>query len=118
MADQQRLNAKGWKRSIRTPKPELRLRYVGFSVGHQNNKSGFFLKKFPLGKVSAVDTIKFLTRRNAIAYYVAMVQLRGKTDIEKPKVLSFLSLTDNELLPAVCTWVFSIIRTGGAGHQE
>lgn len=75
----------------------------------QTNKSEAFLKKFPLGKVPAFETAdgKFLTESNAIAYYVSNEQLRGKTDLEKAEVLSFLSLADNELLPAVHGWVFA-----------
>ncbi|XP_029710495.1 elongation factor 1-gamma [Aedes albopictus] len=77
----------------------------------QTNKSEAFLKKFPLGKVPAFETAdgKFLAESNAIAYYVANEQLRGKTDLEKAQVLSFLSLADNELLPAVHAWVFPMI---------
>lgn len=77
----------------------------------QTNKSEVFLKKFPLGKVPAFETAdgKFLTESNAIAYYVANEQLRGKTDLEKAEVLSFLSLADNELLPAVHGWVFAVM---------
>lgn len=77
----------------------------------QTNKSEAFLKKFPLGKVPAFETAdgKFLTESNAIAYYVSNEQLRGKTDVEKAEVLSFLSLADNELLPAVHGWVFAFM---------
>lgn len=77
----------------------------------QTNKSEAFLKKFPLGKVPAFETAdgKFLTESNAIAYYVSNEQLRGKTDLEKAEVLSFLSLADNELLPAVHGWVFAVM---------
>ncbi|XP_058444528.1 elongation factor 1-gamma [Malaya genurostris] len=77
----------------------------------ETNKSEAFLKKFPLGKVPAFETAdgKFLTESNAIAYYVANEQLRGKTDFEKAEVLSFLSFADNELLPAVHGWVFPIL---------
>lgn len=77
----------------------------------QTNKSESFLKKFPLGKVPAFETAdgKFLTESNAIAYYVSNEQLRGKTDLEKAEVLSFLSLADNELLPAVHGWVFAFM---------
>lgn len=77
----------------------------------KTNKSEAFLKKFPLGKVPAFETAdgKFLTESNAIAYYVSNEQLRGKTDLEKAEVLSFLSLADNELLPAVHGWVFAFM---------
>ncbi|XP_058833146.1 elongation factor 1-gamma [Topomyia yanbarensis] len=77
----------------------------------ETNKSDAFLKKFPLGKVPAFESAdgKFLTESNAIAYYVANEQLRGKTDFEKAEVLSFLSFADNELLPAVHGWVFPIL---------
>lgn len=77
----------------------------------QTNKCESFLKKFPLGKVPAFETAdgKYLTESNAIAYYVSNDQLRGKTDLEKAEVLSFLSFADNELLQAVRGWVYPII---------
>lgn len=66
---------------------------------------------FSLPQVPAFETAdgKFLTESNAIAYYVSNEQLRGKTDLEKAEVLSFLSLADNELLPAVHGWVFAFM---------
>lgn len=77
----------------------------------QTNKSEAFLKKFPLGKVPAFETAdgKYLTESNAIAYHVSNDQLRGKSNLEKSEVLSFLSFADNELLPAVHAWVFPTI---------
>ncbi|XP_055626429.1 elongation factor 1-gamma [Toxorhynchites rutilus septentrionalis] len=77
----------------------------------QTNKTEGFLKKFPLGKVPAFETAdgKCLTESNAIAYYVANEQLRGKTDLEKAEVLSFLSFADNELMIPVQAWLFPVI---------
>lgn len=68
-------------------------------------------KHISLPQVPAFETAdgKFLTESNAIAYYVSNEQLRGKTDLEKAEVLSFLSLADNELLPAVHGWVFAFM---------
>ncbi|XP_043283946.1 elongation factor 1-gamma [Venturia canescens] len=77
----------------------------------ETNKTDAFLKKFPLGKVPAFETSdgKFLTESNAIAYYVANEQLRGKSDIEKAQVVQWLSFADSEIIPASCTWVFPLL---------
>jgi elongation factor 1-gamma len=52
---------------------------------------------------------KFLTESNAIAFYVANDQLRGKSNAEKAEVLQWLSFADNEILPPANTWVFPMI---------
>lgn len=52
---------------------------------------------------------KCLTDSNAIAYYVANDQLRGKTDFEKAQILQWLGFADSEILPASCAWVFPIL---------
>jgi len=77
----------------------------------ETNKSDAFLKKFPLGKVPAFETSdgKFLTESNAIAYYVANEQLRGKSDIERAQVIQWLSFADSEIIPPSCTWVFPLL---------
>nr|ATP16744.1 elongation factor 1gamma [Adelphocoris suturalis] len=79
----------------------------GFVFG-ETNKTPEFLKKFPLGKVPAFETKdgQCITESNAIAWYVASNELRGKTDIEKAQVLQWLNYSDTDLLQAVCTWVF------------
>ncbi|XP_064466518.1 elongation factor 1-gamma-like [Ornithodoros turicata] len=72
------------------------------------NHSATFLQKFPLGKVPAFETTDghTLTEANAIAYYVANDQLRGKNLVDQARVIQFLSFADNEILPPACTWVF------------
>lgn len=77
----------------------------------ETNRSDAFLAKFPLGKVPAFETKdgKYLTESNAIAYYVANEQLRGSNDFHRAEVQSFVSFADNELLPAVQSWVFPVI---------
>lgn len=77
----------------------------------ETNRSDAFLAKFPLGKVPAFETKdgKYLTESNAIAYYVANEQLRGTSDFYRAEVQSFVSFADNELLPAVQSWVFPVI---------
>lgn len=77
----------------------------------ETNKSDAFLKKFPLGKVPALETDdgKFLTESNAIAYYVSNAQLRGASDFEKAEVLQWLGFADNEVGPAAAAWVFPIL---------
>ncbi|KAF2884056.1 hypothetical protein ILUMI_22121 [Ignelater luminosus] len=77
----------------------------------ETNKSDGFLKKFPSGKVPAFESSdgKYLQDGNAIAYYVANDQLRGKNDFEKAQVLQWICFADNEILPASCAWVFPIL---------
>ncbi|XP_058795494.1 elongation factor 1-gamma [Phymastichus coffea] len=77
----------------------------------ETNKSPDFLKKFPLGKVPAFETSdgKYITESNAIAYYVANDQLRGKSDLEHAQVMQWLSFADSEILPASSAWVFPLL---------
>lgn len=72
------------------------------------NKTPAFLAKFPLGKVPALETSKgdAVFESNAIAYYVANEQLRGKHVIDQAHVQQWISFADNEVLPSACTWVF------------
>ncbi|XP_066593625.1 elongation factor 1-gamma [Prorops nasuta] len=76
----------------------------------ETNKTEAFLKKFPLGKVPSFETIdgKCITESNAIAYYVANEQLRGKTDLERAEIIQWLGFADSEILPASCAWVFPL----------
>jgi len=75
------------------------------------NKSEAFLKKFPLGKVPALETDdgKYLTESNAIAYYVSNAQLRGGSDFEKAEVLQWLSFADSEIGPPAAAWVYPVL---------
>lgn len=77
----------------------------------ETNKSEGFLKKFPLGKVPAFETGdgKCITESNAIAYYVANDQLRGKTDLERAEIVQWFGFADSEILPASCAWVFPLL---------
>lgn len=74
----------------------------------ETNKSDAFLKKFPLGKVPAFESSDgaCIAESNAIAWYVANEQLRGKTDLERAQVVQWMAFADSELLPAVCAWTF------------
>eukprot|EP00731_Ephydatia_muelleri_P035644 Em0144g14a len=78
-----------------------------FELG-KTNKTDEFLKKFPLGKVPAFETADGtpIVESNAIAYYVANEQLRGKTDLDAALVQQYVNFADNEILPAACTWTF------------
>lgn len=77
----------------------------------ETNKTEAFLKKFPLGKVPAFETSdgKYLTESNAIAYYVANEQLRGKTDIERASIFQWCGFADSEILPPSCAWIFPLL---------
>lgn len=77
----------------------------------ETNKSEAFLKKFPLGKVPALETGngECITESNAIAYYVANNQLRGNTDLERAEIIQWFGFADSEILPASCAWVFPLL---------
>jgi elongation factor 1-gamma len=74
----------------------------------ETNKSAEFLAKFPLGKVPAFSSAdgKNIFESNAIAFYLANEQLRGKTAEDQAFVQQWISFADNEILPPACTWVF------------
>ncbi|KAF8771881.1 Elongation factor 1-gamma like protein [Argiope bruennichi] len=78
-----------------------------FSLG-ETNKTAEFLKKFPNGKVPALETPdkKYLSESNAIAFYVGNDELNGKTQFEKAQILMWMNFADSEILPPSCTWVF------------
>lgn len=77
----------------------------------ETNKTEAFLKKFPLGKVPAFETNdgKCITESNAIAYYVANKQLRGKDDLERAEIIQWFGFADTEILPASSAWVFPLL---------
>lgn len=50
-----------------------------------------------------------LFESNAIAYYVSNDQLRGKNVLEQSQVIQWLSFADNEVVPAVSSWVFPVV---------
>lgn len=52
---------------------------------------------------------KYLTESNAIAYYVANDQLRGKTDLERAQVVQWLSFAESEILPYSSAWVYPLL---------
>jgi len=74
----------------------------------ETNKSPEFLAKFPLGKVPAFASAdgKNIFESNAIAFYLANEQLRGKSLEDQAFVQQWISFADNEILPPTCTWVF------------
>ncbi|XP_055695401.1 elongation factor 1-gamma [Lutzomyia longipalpis] len=77
----------------------------------ETNKSQEFLRKFPLGKVPAYETAdgQFLTESNAIAFYLANAELRGKTELQQAEVWQWVNFADSEILPASCAWVFPLL---------
>lgn len=50
-----------------------------------------------------------MSESNAIAFYVANEQLRGKTDLEKAQVQQWINFADQEILPASSAWVFPLL---------
>ncbi|XP_014237618.1 elongation factor 1-gamma [Trichogramma pretiosum] len=77
----------------------------------ETNKSQEFLKKFPLGKVPALETSKgdYITESNAIAYYVSNNVLRGVNDVEQAEIIQWISFADAEIQPASSAWVFPLL---------
>jgi len=75
----------------------------------KTDKTEDFLKKFPLGKVPALETSdgKYLAESNAIAYYLSNETLRGASDLQKAEVIQWQSFADNELLPPACSMVLA-----------
>lgn len=63
---------------------------------------------------------KYLQDSNAIAYYVANDQLRGKSDYDRAQILQWIGFAEGEDLPAGCASVFPIlgIIKNDAGAQE
>jgi len=80
---------------------------AGFQLG-VTNKSDAFLKKFPCGKVPAFEGKDglCLSESNAIAYYVANAELQGSDAKSAAQIQQWINFSDNEILPAACTWVF------------
>ena len=56
-----------------------------------------------------------IAESNAIAWFVANEQLRGKTDAESAQVVQWMAFADAELLPAVCAWTFPMQVSPGGG---
>lgn len=63
---------------------------------------------------------KYLNDSNAIAYYVANEQLRGKNEYVRAQILQWIGFAEGEILPAGCAWVFPIlgIIKDNVGAQE
>jgi len=89
-----------------------------FKLGETNTRPDF-LKKFPFGKVPALETKDghHVIESNAIAYYVSNDQLKGKTDLDKAHVIQWLSFVDNEVNPAAYTWVLPALGALQANKQ-
>ncbi|RLU20180.1 hypothetical protein DMN91_006787 [Ooceraea biroi] len=104
-------NFRAYKALIAAQFSGVQIKIAEDFVFGQTNKTEAFLKKFPLGKVPAFETDdgKYITESNAIAYYVANEQLRGKSDVERALILQWLGFADSEILPASCAWVFPLL---------
>ncbi|GFU18707.1 elongation factor 1-gamma [Nephila pilipes] len=101
--------------SFRAQKALIAAQYSGTAVNvpenfvlGDSNKSQEFLKKFPNGKVPALETPdkQYLSESNAIAYYLGNDDLNGKTKLEKAQILMWINFAESEILPPSCTWTF------------
>jgi len=107
----------GVSEDIRTKKILIACKYSGakltlepdFTFG-KTNKSDEFLEKFPLGKVPAFKSSKgdLIYESNAIMWFVANEQLRGKTILDQALVQQWINFADNEITPSASTWLFPI----------
>lgn len=86
----------------------------------ETNKTPEFLNKFPLGKVPALETDdgQAIADSNAISFYLANEQLRGKTALEQAQVLQWVSFADNELLQPVVSLTFPALKILQLGGEE
>ncbi|KAI1302352.1 Elongation factor 1-gamma [Halotydeus destructor] len=105
--------------SFRTQKALIAAQYSGAKVDVAKDftfgvteKSEKFTSKFPLGKVPAFEasTGQVLFESNAIAFYVANEQLRGKTPLDQAQIIQWLSFSDNDIVPAVLGCVFPTLN--------
>jgi len=68
--------------------------------------SNVFIVKLPVFE-GQDGTLLF--KSNAIAYYVGTDELRGTTVLDSVLVQQWLEFTDNDILPAYCTWLFPVL---------
>jgi len=78
------------------------------------NKTPEYLAKFPFGKVPGFEGKDGnLYESNAIAYYIASLKkdsgLLGNSPIEAAQVQQYISMSDNEIVPAVGQWLYPIL---------
>ncbi|KJE91871.1 eukaryotic translation elongation factor 1 gamma [Capsaspora owczarzaki ATCC 30864] len=87
----------------------VKLEVVAFNAEEKNAE---FVAKFPLGKVPAFEAADgtHLFDADAIARFVAGENrtLTGETTVAAAQVQQFIGFANNDLFPAVCTWVFPI----------
>jgi len=104
-------NFRAYKALIAAQYSGAQVKIASDFVFGETNKSETFLKKFPTGKVPAFETSngQTITESNAIAFYVANEQLRGKSDLEKAQVWQWINFADSEILPSSCAWVFPLL---------
>ncbi|KAH9489445.1 Elongation factor 1-gamma [Bulinus truncatus] len=116
-----------YPQSFRANKALIAAQYSGadvkvdsnFKFG-ETNKTAEFLKKFPNGKVPAFEGNDgfVLSEGNAIAYYVSNSQLHGEDSKDASLIQQWISFSDNEVLPAACTWVFPCLGITQFNKQD
>jgi elongation factor 1-gamma len=74
----------------------------------ETNRSDAFLAKFPNGKVPAFESKDgdAITEANAIAYFVAGAELKGKNKAHEAQIIQWMSFADNEVVPPACAWTY------------
>jgi len=74
----------------------------------ETNRTADYLRDFPNGAVPAFRSNdgKCLGESNAIAYYVANNELRGKCDFEAAAVMQWMHFADSEITSSLTCWAF------------
>lgn len=90
-----------------------------FVLGETNKKADY-LAMFPCGSVPAFKSScgKLLTESNAIAYYVANDQLRGKNEYDTARILQWVNIADSEITPSMTAWAFDNMGIKKAKKEE
>lgn len=107
-------NPRAFKALIAAKYNDIELETPSFTFG-VTNKDAEFLKKFPFGKVPALETADghFIAESNAISYYVAASKkdtiLLGSGVADAARVQMFINIADNEITPAAATWIYPIL---------
>jgi glutathione S-transferase len=107
-------NPRAFKALIAANYNQIKIKAAPFTFG-ETNKSAAFLKKFPLGKVPALETPdgRYIAESNAISFCIASSKkdtiLLGKTPQELTEIQMFINTADNEILAPAAAWVYPIL---------
>lgn len=88
--------------------------YPNFVLG-ETNQTPCFKKKFPFGKIPALETPEGpIYESNAICSYISSIgsakeRLLGSNAYENALIMQYMSLTENEFMPPTRSWVAPLL---------